>query len=269
MIKINTCRPQREFIVFENENEAELAGIKYHRKLQDVREGDYFLTDNGYYIPCWYYAKFKDGTTKKSAKHEYAYLTHKFPYLTLSTRVYTKEDKPLFWRPIKWSRDIDYDERILDERQQGIINFMEQGLSLFQAIETMYKGKKGWGVDKILRLLVNNNEFFNKLRKSKVMSSLKTSFEEVGITETWLAEKMKSIMEEEKGSPILKNNTLNLIFNLFAKQEPKEINSMQILTQSPDGEKTAMLINNTNNESLRDKFLNETNDIEYDENVDN
>lgn len=257
MITITDKSNNQEYIVYQTESEVSRASEVFTTSICDVREGMYYKTANNYYIPCYYYSRFQDNYSKSKIRLDKKYndspfdiLIHKFPNYTITNKIDRTTNQLRYNRKYKWTPDKLTDIEIKHERQQGIVKFMEMGMSMFQAIEAMYKNKPGYGLDQILRTLINDENFYELLRKSTVMSNLKEKFRDADANESWLAKKMKAIVEDKNEATVIRNNVITLLFNMYAKEDTKPNMSMTYLNESSEGDRTAMVIENAGTKTL-------------------
>ena len=175
--------------VYENVQEFETTGIEAKTRLDTLQVGDYFQTDNGYYLPLVSIRVFGKNSEKL-----------KFTFPRLYTMAYRRKDGTL------WQPRIIYDP---DHVKRKYID-VSDALTFAQMVLAGHSPARAYYILRKQNEKVNGHrmskQYFDFLEseilhesfKVLAMAELKTELDTVGADANWFAKQLKEIVEDRK-----------------------------------------------------------------------
>lgn len=221
MIKIKSDAKGCEgyYNVYENHDEFEATGLTCKDTFADLKEGDYFQTRNGYYIPCIKIQAYDNGKFRR-------YL---FPNARYTTKIGIKSGQwytpKVVYEPRHKRRS-----RIVDGDQLLFVRFVFAGMSPTAAWGLITSARKKYPVQSV-------TSYFDMLQSDKIHKIIKAVMKEemkVGLAKnkmdaTWYAAQLKIIVEDSKANKDVRLHALQEVKSLI--EDKSDVKSPELQTQ--------------------------------------
>ena len=196
--------------VYENADEFNAAGLTYVDNFDDLKEGEYFLTRNGYYIPLVAKHEYRDGKLTR-----FTFPRAKFTVARRKTGIYYTPK--IVYEPRHKTRD-----KIKDGDVALFIQLVFSGLTPTRAwglITATRKQSAIHNINSYFALLTS--ESLHKQLKEIMKSDLKQGFVANKMDATWYAKTLKDLIEGDKTHKDVKLKALDEIKTILdADAEP-------------------------------------------------
>lgn len=210
-----------QFKVYENVAEAEEAGIIV-KPLNLAKEGDYVLSDNGYYLPVIKRVIIQTKDKKRQ--------TVKLQ-LPRSRYLFSLDKDGNLPKKYNFIYDITGQKRkfrSLSIRSKAFANFINQGMDIFKAYKAAYGNRQGSHVYSAKLLDDISNPLFIKYLKEIGFMINNDKLDKSGMSEDFLLEQMKNLIVDKQEPYQLRKWALETLFGLHeAASVPNKTNDIK------------------------------------------
>ena len=207
---------QRQYIVYENDNEFNATGIKLNT-VENASENDYIRTDNGYYTPIVKINIMGKREGKKTYCKEVILPRRNITKFTVYVDTNIHRQKQ-----IVWSREPHPKRAILTPKDKLIVKYMKSGMDIYQAYKLVYPGKAKHIMMANLIKLIENDNFIQYMAEEGIMKAARAKFESVDLSEDNLLLNLKASLIDPRMKPESKANLILKILDIIDQDETKE-----------------------------------------------
>lgn len=218
------------FLIYENEQEFKNSKNTAKNLDNNIQVGDYWLTNNGYYVPVIKRIDLKDTTNCYSIRITSPNIA---PFRILTNK---QTNISTYGKLRNFNRTIErVQKRNLMLQDRLFLDYLEAGMDIFEAAQLCYHKAKQplkMTLQKVHNLM-EQDVFKETIRSAKFMSNLHEKFESNGITKDWIAQQLKGIVENPAESHQLKIFALDNIIKT-AKEGDAPANLAKQISKSKE-----------------------------------